>query len=273
MLLLFVFNLLALRAHGFITDNADTESNDIFRERVKRILYGTPIKGGIWKSYALIESRYRVNVFLMNMHQCGGSLVSPNQLVTAAHCFPKEKKNWVSTIVKLGYNGRTYTAVRKATTVSMVDGSTKYDDFAILTLKTPIVETTLISPVELSSKEPNTKSECIAVGSGNNENDQDMRLHPQQAALSILSPENCCHATKEHQFCAGDSQKGLNDGDSGGPLYCKESNVWKLYGIAKGSGHGCFNKVISTYSKVSFYKSFLQKALAKKNGVFIMQKS
>lgn len=246
--------------HGYIVGDKQNNNDvaDYNKYRVKRILYGTPIKGGIWKSYVMIECHFRVNAFISKIYLCGGTLVSANEVVTAAHCVPSGEKNWVGAKVRLGYNGNRFTMVRDAKRVTTLGGSMKDNDFAILHLKTTVPSTNFIEPVELSSKDASSGTKCIAVGSGKNEKGQEQKQHPQQISLSVLSASECCNIPGEHQFCASDSRKGVFDGDSGSPLYCKENGVYKLYGITKSSGAGCSNRMLSVFSKSSYYKRYVK---------------
>lgn len=122
---------------------------------------------------------------------------------------------------------------KEAKKVSMFSGSTRDNDIAILYLTSSVVSTKFVEPIELSSKDARSTSECVAVGAGNNKNGKEQTRRPQQITLTVLPSADCCSYPHEHQFCVGDTRRGVNDGDSGGPLYCKEKGTWNLYGIIK----------------------------------------
>ncbi|GGR18402.1 S1 family peptidase [Streptomyces griseomycini] len=159
---------------------------------------------------------------------CGGTLVSPTKVVTAAHCMVGETTSSVRVV-----GGRTYLSGTNGT-VARVSGIwihpdyrrvTRGDDVAVLTLSTPMPYTPVgyVSSSDTSVYAAGTTARVLGWGttsSGGSSSDQ-LRT----ATVPTVSDASCrgsygSRFVQSDMVCAGYSAGGVDtcQGDSGGPL-------------------------------------------------------
>ncbi|CAM5324848.1 Secreted trypsin-like serine protease OS=Streptomyces griseomycini OX=66895 GN=FHS37_002872 PE=3 SV=1 [Streptomyces griseomycini] len=159
---------------------------------------------------------------------CGGTLVSPTKVVTAAHCMVGETTSSVRVV-----GGRTYLSGTNGT-VARVSGIwihpdyrrvTRGDDVAVLTLSTPMPYTPVgyVSSSDTSVYAAGTTARVLGWGttsSGGKSSDQ-LRT----ATVPTVSDASCrgsygSRFVQSDMVCAGYSAGGVDtcQGDSGGPL-------------------------------------------------------
>ncbi|XP_078076531.1 prothrombin [Mustelus asterias] len=251
----------------FERKNQEDKGERLLMESIKgRIVRGDAVEIG--------SAPWQVMLFRKRPQQllCGGSLVSDQWIITAAHCilYPPWDKNFTAKdiVVRLGkYNRTGYERKReKIFALDKVIVHPKYDwktnlnrDIALLHLKRPTVFTDFISPICLPDKEVTSRlmiSQQLGriTGWGNLRevfvNVQDVRPQVLQGIqLPIVDYDICKASTTIHMtknmFCAGHSpESGLHgdacEGDSGGPFVMKypTNNRWYLMGIVSW-GEGC----------------------------------
>jgi hypothetical protein len=235
------------------------------RELTPRIVGGTPVPANstefLW--LASLQSN-------SDGHYCGGSLIAPGYVLTAAHCLddsdPPDK-------VLLGFTnlGRPGQAVTRTVTRVVIhaeyNSRTQKNDIALLQLSAPV---TTIKPVELvdnPSQQEAALSNAVAAGWGVTRYDsndvsnalREVTLPIQSYATCTAKPSYPSGVYRDVNLCAGLVAGGKDScqGDSGGPLLYKSGSVKKLIGVVSW-GEDCGKPYkYGIYTRVSFYKTWL----------------
>ncbi|POI27357.1 hypothetical protein CIB84_008893 [Bambusicola thoracicus] len=221
-----------------------------------RIVGGTEALHGSWPWIVSIQNPQMSGTG----HMCGGSLITPQWVLTAAHCF--DHPSYILELrVVIGANDLTHLGqevevhrIRRVIIHEYFNNKTLTNDIALLELDYPVhcsyhIQLACVPDASLRVSE---LTDCYISGWGHT----GMRsVAPVQAAdilqeakvhLIDLNLCNSSHwyagAVHTHNMCAGYPQGGIDtcQGDSGGPLMCRDNNAdyfW-LVGVTSW-GKGC----------------------------------
>jgi trypsin len=210
---------------------------------------------------------YQVSVQIRTIfgfvHHCGGSIISPRFVVTAAHCTVNTGASYK---IRVGSSnrqegGQVYDVVTIINHPLFDEDITDYD-VSLLELAEPIVMNDNTAIIELEEEEVLTDDLAIVSGWGNTKNSEDDQKWLRSAEVPIFDQKLCAHLNRgyglvtDRMICAGYLAGGRDScqGDSGGPLAVDG----KLVGIVSW-GVGCAQpNYPGVYARVSALSSWIR---------------
>jgi len=202
-------------------------------------------------------------------HFCGGTIISEEWVLTAAHCM--DGLSIFQYDVMAGQHNihlpdihEEMRLIKKAIIHPNYTWNDKEFDIGLLQVASPFAFSDYIQPIELNDvKELAADTVCEATGWGvTEEGGMFLAANLQKVSLPVVSDEDCFMIygglMRENMICAGEEGKDSCSGDSGGPLVCPVDGQSKLTGVTSwGQGCGRPDKP-GAYTEVAYFIDWIK---------------
>ncbi|NXI38009.1 PRS57 protease, partial [Galbula dea] len=232
--------------------------------------HGSWIIGG--KEAAPHSWPFIASIQLDSQHDCGGFLVHPDWVVTAAHCLLDGNSIRVRVVlgahdVEKHEKSQQVFNVVESITHPHFNPDTMDNDIRLIRLHRPATLNRYVKLAHLPSLhatlDPGTS--CYVAGWGDTSNQGDQPAVLMETSTTIVNWKVCqtlWRGTLSANMMCGANHRtllqGVCTGDSGGPLMCQS----KVYGIVSSSGKRCGDRRYpDIYTKISNYIDWVQRTV------------
>ncbi|KAJ9575981.1 hypothetical protein L9F63_007081, partial [Diploptera punctata] len=231
-----------------------------------RIIGGNPTE--------ITKHPYQISLERYANHSCGGSIISPDYVVTAGHCvvlkLPSPDKIDPSELqVRAGssYREKDGSVHQVSNTILHPEfkmDSVLHNDIALIKVSTPFVYNDAVKPISIATESPSAGAAAVVTGWGVTrevtENPRDyLATQLQEVQLLITQGQRCDLATLQfdnNKLCVTAAKvfTGACYGDSGGPLVSNE----KLVGIVSGGTFHCALGYPEVYTNAAMFGEWIK---------------
>ena len=206
------------------------------------------------------EALYYVEIELQGEHNCGGTLIAGNKVLTAAHCVDDVPVNLTS--VKIGSKIFQDKQIKSIKALKMVKhpkyraiippGTLAINDVAVITLSENVQETATIRYAKLQNRPIPVNEKVTVYGLGRKNT---LNIAPAIYPVVLMKAKLTVEKRQENRLhCRSTTQQACS-GDSGGPLVSSDG---KVCGIAASIEGDCSPGFEAHFSEVAPYINWIR---------------